>query len=115
MVSRDELNQIEAETWTERRLQQSFIADALSLRIRLCYHTWDSRHSAAGFPDLIMLHGGRGLAVELKSERGKIRDEQAEWLHAFALLPGMRSYTFRPHDYLSGRCLEAMLWLVGRE
>ena len=37
-----------------------------------------------GFPDLILLRGSRGIAWELKSEKGKIRPEQADWMEAFA-------------------------------
>ena len=44
----------------------------------LCYHTHDSRRSAAGFPDLILLHPEMGvmLAVEVKLDGGRLRPEQ---------------------------------------
>jgi hypothetical protein len=35
----------------------------------LLYHTFDSQHSAAGFPDLVMARGRRLVAAELKTER----------------------------------------------
>jgi hypothetical protein len=39
----------------------------------------------AGFPDLLMVHpvSGKILAVELKSERGKLSPLQKRWLMAF--------------------------------
>lgn len=48
----------------------------------LVYHTFDSRHSAAGFPDLVLARGGRLLFVELKSEKGTLKADQLLWLDA---------------------------------
>jgi hypothetical protein len=61
----------------------------------------------AGFPDLILVRGGRVLAVELKSELGKTTPEQDAWLAAFAQA-GVVSCVWRPSDFRSGliqRCL----------
>ena len=45
------------------------------------YHTYDSRRSSAGFPDLVLVHPGRGLIfAELKVGRGKLTPEQQAWL-----------------------------------
>jgi hypothetical protein len=50
----------------------------------LTYCTWNSRHSPAGFPDLVALRDdqpGTTVAVlELKSERGRLRPAQHAWL-----------------------------------
>lgn len=48
----------------------------------LVYHTHDSRKSAAGFPDLVMVRRGRLVFAELKSAKGAVRDEQHDWLLA---------------------------------
>lgn len=45
----------------------------------LCYHTYDSRRSQEGFPDLVLVRD-RVLFVELKSERGKQSPAQREWM-----------------------------------
>ncbi len=61
----------------------------------------------AGFPDLILVRGGRVLAVELKSELGKTSPEQDAWLAAFAQA-GVESSVWRPSHFRSGviqRCL----------
>lgn len=48
------------------------------------YHTFDSRRSRAGFPDIVATRirpdGWTMLFVELKSEVGKLSDEQRQWL-----------------------------------
>lgn len=33
-----------------------------------------------GFPDLIVFFGGKHLAIELKTEKGRVMKEQAEWI-----------------------------------
>jgi hypothetical protein len=69
--------------WSEARWQQE-IDGALRQFGWRAYHTWRSVHSAAGFPDVcaIKVRGRhmRLLFAELKSERGKVSEAQAEWL-----------------------------------
>lgn len=44
------------------------------------YHTWNSRNSVAGFPDLVLLtKDGRVLWRELKGAGGRVSDKQLEW------------------------------------
>jgi hypothetical protein len=54
----------------------------------LAYHTHDSRRSAAGFPDWIFARPGRLVALELKTERGRVRPEQAAWIGVLDSVPG---------------------------
>jgi hypothetical protein len=63
------------------------------------YHTYDSRRSAAGFPDLILVRNGQMLAVELKAERGNVTADQRMWLDELALVPGVRCFVFKPSDW----------------
>lgn len=65
----------------------------------LAYHTHDSRHSAAGFPDWVVLVGDRGWALELKSEKGRVEPEQHEWLAAFGRMPGWTAQVVRPANW----------------
>jgi hypothetical protein len=46
----------------------------------LCYHVYDSRKSEPGFPDLVLVRGGRLIFAELKKEGGKVTPEQRAWL-----------------------------------
>lgn len=50
----------------------------------LVYHTHDSRRSVAGFPDLMLLRGGRLLVIELKVGQNQPTAEQRTWLREFS-------------------------------
>lgn len=63
------------------------------------YHTWDSRRSPSGFPDLIAASTSAGrplLALELKAEDGIVRQAQAAWLAALAGCQGVVAEVWRP-------------------
>jgi len=47
------------------------------------YHTWNSMHSPAGFPDLLLLRADRLIVIELKIRPDNLRAEQYFWLIAF--------------------------------
>ncbi|MHB8324792.1 MAG: VRR-NUC domain-containing protein [Candidatus Dormibacteria bacterium] len=71
----------------------------------LSYHTWNSRHSASGFPDLVMVRLGRLLFVELKSEHGKLTAPQQAWGAALTQAEGAGAVAYRvwrPGDLISG-------------
>lgn len=64
---------------TEAQLQEAIVQAAKPLGW-LVYHTFDSRHSAAGFPDLVLVRGRRIIFAELKDAKRKADLEQLEWL-----------------------------------
>ena len=70
-----------------RLSEKAFMAQVVQFA-QLCgwlvYHTFDSRHSAAGFPDLLMVRGAVLAAVEIKNEDGKPTPAQRKWLWALA-------------------------------
>lgn len=49
-------------------------------------HGWRSPVQGAGrgFPDVLAIRGDRIIAAELKSDRGRLTDEQSQWLDALA-------------------------------
>jgi hypothetical protein len=64
------------------------------------YHTFDSRHSAPGFPDLILAKPGhRLLCVELKTSKGKPTIEQMQWLSILQQTLTPQVALWRPNDW----------------
>ena len=45
----------------------------------LVYHTYDSRRSEPGFPDLVLVRGAV-IFVELKTDKGRLTKAQKRWL-----------------------------------
>jgi len=63
----------------------------------LVYHTFDSRRSGAGFPDLFMVRGNRAVAIECKASKGRVTDDQRRWLQALGFA-GVEAFAFWPDD-----------------
>jgi hypothetical protein len=61
------------------------------------YHTYDSRRSNAGFPDLFLLRGSQKIVAELKRDGGRVTAGQQAWLAAFELA-GIEAWVWRPRD-----------------
>lgn len=52
-----------------------------------------------GFPDLVLVHPKRGVIfAELKTEVGRVSEEQMRWLHALSDAGG-EAYVWRPGDW----------------
>ncbi len=85
------------EMMSEKQWQESVVAEAWSLGADQVYHTHDSRHSPAGFPDLIILMGRRMIVVELKKVGGVLSAEQYFCLIAFIKV-GAEVYLWDPRD-----------------
>ena len=88
---------------TEAELRKSAIALAQLLGYRV-YFTWSSIHSPGGFPDIIAVREkpdrtAEMVALELKSERGKLTQAQKEWLALLAKVPGIRVGCFKPSEW----------------
>ena len=77
---------------------QATVVEYATLHGWLAYHTYDSRRSVPGFPDLVMVRPGRLVFAELKSEKGKIQESQQEWIDTLALA-GQKCHVWRPSDW----------------
>ena len=63
---------------TEKQFQQA-VLDYAKLTGWKTFHPFDSRRSAAGFPDLTLTRDEEIIFIELKTERGKLSADQKEW------------------------------------
>jgi hypothetical protein len=109
---------VQAPAQTEKQFMTAVVEYA-ELNRWLVYHTFDSRRSNPGFPDLVMVHRGesdtvprrcRLIFAELKTQRGRTSLAQAEWLEAlgrvaavggafFGKTPRLEVYLWRPSDW----------------
>lgn len=68
----------------------------------------------AGYPDLTLVRGGRLVFAELKSERGRLSEEQNAWIDALVRVAEaskddlMDVFVWRPTNWLNGT-IEAVL------
>lgn len=101
-----------ARTMTERQLQQSII-DLCALFHLLCYHTRDSRGSARGFPDLVIVGPLGIIYAELKSATGKQTIDQRCW-EAGLREAGAAFCLWRPEHWHSGEIRQTLEGLCAR-
>jgi hypothetical protein len=85
----------------ERDLQQALSDLAKLLRLK-AYHTYDSRRSEPGFPDLVIVGPGGVLFRELKSETGRVSPHQRAWIESLTAA-GADAGIWRPADQHEGR------------
>lgn len=81
---------------TEKQFRQMVI-DACKLFGWAYYFTWNSLHSPAGFPDLVLVKGDRLIFAELKSDKGKVSEVQRLWL-CDLIQTKTEVYIWRPGD-----------------
>jgi hypothetical protein len=85
----------------ERDNEKAWQAEVVDTAVRLgwhrLYHTFDSRRSTPGFPDLVLCRPPRLVFAELKSENGRVTREQWEWRDDLEAC-GAEFYLWRPSD-----------------
>jgi hypothetical protein len=81
---------------TEREFQQQIIDTARLLGWK-CYHTFDSRRSEAGYPDLCLVRD-RIVWLECKTEAGRVSPAQADWIAAINAAGG-NALVVRPSQW----------------
>jgi hypothetical protein len=74
----------ERSAWTEKHFQSEVIRLAGECGWTHIYHTYFSKRSETGFPDLFMGHrSGRIVVAELKAQKGRVSPQQQDWLDFF--------------------------------
>ncbi len=63
------------------------------------YSTWNSKHSPAGWPDLVLLRGQYMLCLEIKSAKGRVTDDQRECLAALRQVRHVEVAVVRPEHW----------------
>ena len=89
--------------------EHHFLARILALAKQhgwLSYHTHDSRKSAPGFPDIVVVKPpsvhhkeGRLVFAELKTRTGKLTAAQHQWISILHTVQGIDCYVWRPQDW----------------
>ena len=92
---------------TERSLQASII-EICRLYGIAWYHTFDSRRSARGWPDLAMCGASGFITRELKSDHGTMTTDQERWGSRLRRV-GISWDVWRPADLRSGRIQRELL------
>lgn len=64
------------------------------------YHTFDSRRSAPGFPDLVLTRRPRVIFAELKRDDGRPTVHQEAWLDDLRAC-GQEVFLWKPSDWKS--------------
>jgi len=83
---------------SEKEFQQQVIDLAKLRGYEFVYHTWSSKHSPTGFPDLIMLKGKKMIVAELKVGKNQLSAEQYFWLCAFGEIT-KNVFVWYPEDW----------------
>ena len=65
----------------------------------MAYHTYDSRRSTAGFPDLVLVKPPVVSCAELKTEKGAASKEQEKWLEQLGLCTEREVHLWRPSNW----------------
>lgn len=90
---------LQAESMTERQLQEAVVNMAKNLGW-LVQHTYDSRRSEPGFPDLVLVRH-RVMFRELKRTNGRLTKDQEKYLERLARADADQG-VWRPWDLLNG-------------
>lgn len=82
---------------SEKAWQQQ-VVELAELYGWLVYHTYDSRRSNPGWPDLVLCRAPELVVVELKRDKGRLTPAQRVWLDALER-SGVETAVWRPADF----------------
>jgi hypothetical protein len=73
----------------------------LGWRRELIYHTFDSRRSTPGFPDLVLVRAPRVIFAELKTDAAPqtLPPDQQVWMYELLRCPGVEYFVWRPRHW----------------
>lgn len=77
---------------------QGLVATYAQFQRWAIYHTFDSRASVPGWPDLVLCRPPELIVVELKKDTGKVTAAQQGWLDNLAA-SGVEVHVWRPADW----------------
>lgn len=89
-----------------RSMSESQLLDTVTEALTL-YHWRFTHHRRSdrailmgqiGFPDVVAVRGRFLIALELKTEQGRVTPEQMAWLDAFNECPAVTAMVIRPRD-----------------
>lgn len=95
-MNRDVLALVTEKTW-QRQVEEL-----------LTIHGWASFHdlsgktsgsAARGFPDLIAIRGAELIALELKTQKGRVAPEQKQWIMRFDGVETSEGHMVRPSEF----------------
>jgi hypothetical protein len=109
---------------TEKDLQRVVLGLFREAGWRVC-HFSDSRRqvrpgvfvgdvNARGFPDVVAVRGSRVVFVELKSDSGRLSDDQRGWLDDVSAA-GCEAFVWRPSHLKSGAVHRVMVSVCSGE
>jgi len=86
---------------SEESFQRRVLEFARLMGWSLRYHTFDSRKSAPGFPDLVLVRAPRVVFAECKTDYApkELVGAQRLWMHELLRCPGIEYYIFRPRNW----------------
>lgn len=61
------------------------------------YHTYDSRRSTPGWPDLVLCRPPELLIIEVKTATGRLTSAQRQWITCLSWC-GIETHVWRPSD-----------------
>jgi len=96
-LTADEFKKLVCSMWTEKEFMAKVVTLAKACGWKV-YHPFDSRRSAAGFPDLTMVRGSRLLFAELKKDGKTPTAKQKEWLEALGNAYA-EAYCWEPYQW----------------
>ena len=82
---------------SEKDFQKKVVDFATKLGYK-CFHDYDSRRNAPGFPDLVLV-SRYVIFAELKTDTGRLTDAQVEWIQALTAAEGVYAVVWRPSDW----------------